>query len=261
MPNVARLSVAAVKSTRLHHPESIRLERSGAAGNRSFYIAEPDGILFTGSDFGPLVAVAAELRPAANGDREHLALRFPDGTSVEGDPSVLAAPLRTSFYGRPVDAHELDGPWSAALSRYVGRPLVLARPDRSGDANDDFAVSMFSTASAEDLARRSGSAAALDARRFRMLVEVGGAAPYQEDTWIGRRVRLGEAVVAVESQVARCVITTQNPSTGLKDFDTLKAIAAYRGLREGRKIDFGVYAGVVEPGTVRVGDAVEPADG
>jgi uncharacterized protein YcbX len=63
--------------------------------------------------------------------------------------------------------------------------------------------------------------------------------------------------------VARCVITTQDPSTGLKDLDTLKAIAEYRGLRDGRSIDFGVYGSVVEPGVVRVGDPVEvdPAAG
>jgi hypothetical protein len=31
-------------------------------------------------------------------------------------------------------------------------------------------------------------------------------------------------------------------------------IKAYRGLREGKKIDFGVYGTVERPGTVRVGD-------
>src|ERR671936_45864 len=51
--------------------------------------------------------------------------------------------------------------------------------------------------------------------------EVGGVGPHEEDEWIGRRVRVGEAVVLLHEQVARCAITTQNPKTGVPDFDTL----------------------------------------
>ena len=58
--------------------------------------------------------------------------------------------------------------------------------------------------------------------------------------------------------VPRCATTTRDPSTGQRDLDTLRAIAAYRGRRDGKDIDFGVYAQVVRPGRVRVGDAVEP---
>jgi uncharacterized protein YcbX len=38
----------------------------------------------------------------------------------------------------------------------------------------------------------------------------------------------------------------------------LRAIAAYRGKRDGKHVDFGVYARVTEPGRVRVGDPAEP---
>jgi len=58
--------------------------------------------------------------------------------------------------------------------------------------------------------------------------------------------------------VARCATTTRDPSTGVRDFDALRAIEAYRGRRDGHDIDFGVYARVLEPGRVRVGDPVEP---
>jgi uncharacterized protein YcbX len=73
---------------------------------------------------------------------------------------------------------------------------------------------------------------------------------------VGSEVRIGETVVRVTVPVARCVITTQDPTTGHPDFPTLKAITAYRGLRDGRKVDFGVYADVVKPGRVAVGDEV-----
>jgi|SRR5215211_1912462 len=79
---------------------------------------------------------------------------------------------------------------------------------------------------------------------------------HEEDTWCGRHVRVGDAVVRLLEPVARCAITTRNPDTGERDFDTLREIAAYRGLRDGTAIDFGVYGDVVEPGRVRVDDAV-----
>jgi uncharacterized protein YcbX len=53
------------------------------------------------------------------------------------------------------------------------------------------------------------------------------------------------------------VITTKDPDTGLPDFATLKEVAEYRGLRDGKHIDFGMYADVVEPGMVRLADPVE----
>ena len=118
-------------------------------------------------------------------------------------------------------------------------------------------MSLLSEASLEELARRSGEHA-VDGRRFRMLVHVAGTRPHEEDEWLGREVRVGDAVVRLTKQDARCRMTTRNPDTGIKDFDTLQAIKGYRGLRDGKKIDFGVYGDVVRPGRIRVGDAVEP---
>ena len=91
-----------------------------------------------------------------------------------------------------------------------------------------------------------------------MLVGVAGGAPHEEDTWVGREVRLGDGVVRVHEQVARCAITTKNPDTGERDLDTLRVIKEYCGQRNGRHLDFGVYGSVVQPARVQVGDAVEP---
>lgn len=90
-----------------------------------------------------------------------------------------------------------------------------------------------------------------------MLLEVTGCEPHEEDSWTGRQARLGEALVEFGGPVARCATTTRDPSTGIRDFDALRAIAGYRGLRDGKKIDFGVYAKALERGPVRVGDALE----
>jgi uncharacterized protein YcbX len=87
-----------------------------------------------------------------------------------------------------------------------------------------------------------------------MLIELDGCTPHQEDSWSGKRVRLGDAIVRVGSLVPRCVITTLDPDTGRPDFPTLDVRATYR--TRDREVVFGVYGSVARPGTIRVGDPV-----
>jgi uncharacterized protein YcbX len=249
MPTVARLNVTPVKSTALHHPDRVRLEPYGAVGNRDFYFVDGDGRLQGGSKFGPYVRIASEHDP----DAERLSLRFPDGTCVDGDATARGETITTNFYGRPVPAHVLEGPWAEAVSRFVGRPIRLARVDRPGDGADIRPLTLVSLASVDELSRQGGADARLDPGRFRMLIELDGCAPHEEDAWNGRRLAVGEAVIRVGDPVPRCVVTTQDPSTGLRDFPTLSVIKRYRGVVAG-ELQFGVYGDVERPGDVRVGD-------
>ena len=251
---VTRLNVTPVKSTALHHPEQIRLEPFGAVGNRDFYFVDRDGRLFGGSKLGPLVQIRAD----HDRERNVLSLRFPDGTLVEGSAVADGEALETNFYGRPVAAREVEGPWSKALSRYTGRDIRLLRVDRTGDGNDVGTVTLVSTASVEELARQGEAGEALDPARFRMTLEIDGCAPHEEDGWGGREVRVGEAIIRVGEPVPRCVVTTQDPNTGLRDFPTLSVIKRYRGVTPDRGLIFGVYADVVQSGLVSVGDLLEP---
>jgi uncharacterized protein YcbX len=93
-----------------------------------------------------------------------------------------------------------------------------------------------------------------------MLFEIDGVEPHEEDEWIGRRVAIGDAVVAPVGNVGRCAVTTKNPDTGEIDLDTLGTLAVYRGERQGwtEPLPFGVHAAVVQPGRVRIGDLVQP---
>jgi uncharacterized protein YcbX len=119
------------------------------------------------------------------------------------------------------------------------------------------AATLLSLASLERLRVESGSESPVDRRRFRMTFGVDGVDAHEEDSWVGRRVRVGDALVVPIGNVGRCVITTQNPDTGVSDLDTLKGLAAYRrDIETTEPLPFGVHASVVEPGRVRVGDPV-----
>lgn len=250
-PHVSRLSVTPVKGLGLLHPDEIELERFGVADNRRFYLLGPEGRLFSGIDHGPLVRI----QPRYDTASDFLSLAFPDGSLVEGQVE-LGEPVETDFWGRRVSGRVVLGPWAEALSAYAAKELRLVKTASPGDGSDVHAVTLLSEESVTELAGRAGRDG-VDARRFRMLIELAGCAPHEEDTWAGREARLGAALVRVLGPVARCATTSRDPSSGVRDLDTLRVVKDYRGLRDGRHIDFGVYAEVLEPGHVRVGDAME----
>ena len=115
-------------------------------------------------------------------------------------------------------------------------------------------VSLVGDGSVATLAGRLGRAD-LDPRRFRMLLELSGIEAHAEDEWQGSLLQVGDAVVRLGGPVGRCANITYDPETGLRDLDALRAIREYRGTIDG-EVCFGVYADVVEPGRVRVGDEV-----
>jgi uncharacterized protein YcbX len=252
---VTRLSIAPVKGLGLLHPDEVVLDADGVTGNRRFHLIDDDGRFVNLQRRGDLVRVRPDYDPAG----ERLRLSFPDGSAVEG-PLEPGQPVTTDFYGRDVRGHRVPGPWDEALSRYAGFGLRLVRSERPGAAVDRErgGFSLISEASLAELGRQAGANGPVDGRRFRMLVTVAGVGPHEEDAWIGRRLRLGEAVVRPAGPVGRCVITTQNPETGERDLDTLRTIRAYRGLGLRRELDFGIYGEVVVPGRLRLGDPVEP---
>jgi uncharacterized protein YcbX len=247
MPTVARINVTPVKGLGLLHPEEVELTERGVESNRRYYLIE-GWRLFNGKDHGPLVRIAPE---AENGS---LRLRFPDGREVEGEVRLGDA-VTTNFWGRRVTGRLVLGPWADVLSDYVSTSLHLVRTDEPGAGCDVHVGTLVSRASCERLGRELDGAD-VDPRRFRMLFELDGAGEHEEDGW--DIVRIGDAVVRIAGPVPRCAVTTQDPDTGVRTLDTLRGIKSYRGLRDGKDIDFGVYFDVVEPGRVRVGDAVVP---
>ncbi|MGY1636871.1 MOSC domain-containing protein [Geodermatophilus sp. SYSU D00742] len=265
MPVVSRLSTTPLKGTALHHPTSLALTRNGVEDNRRFHLVDARGRLFNGKQHGPLVRLTAQY----DGRRQHLSLQVPGRDPVQGTTTELGDPVVTDFYGRDVAGHLVTGPWSAALSEFVGRPVHLVAVDTPGDAVDVHPVTLISSATIEHLRSVTPGGERLDHRRFRMLVEVDGCGVHEEDTWVGRRVRLGGATVRVVGPVPRCVVTNENPDSGVVDFSTLRSIARYRGdlatdlttpvahLPDNGAVVFGVYATVEEPGPVGVGDRVE----
>jgi len=249
---VARISLTPVKGFALVHPDEVQLTPSGVMGDRRFLLVDADGNRLRSS----LTAWPIVVSAAYDAAHERLEMRFPDGAVVE-DSAAGSGPLRMwNFHGGRVGrGRVVEGQWNDRLSALAGHDVRVVRPDEP-ETLREAPVTLVSRASVERLEREA--AGRVDARRFRMLFDLDGCAEHEEDTWDGRRLRVGDAVLRVGGPVPRCAATTRDPETGERDLDTLRLIKGYRGVRDGEAIDFGVYAAVEQPGRVRVGDAVEP---
>ena len=257
---VAWIHVAPVKALQIHTRERVTLTLRGVEDDRRFCLVDEAGRMLNAKRVAAFVAV----RPEIEGDR--LTLRMPDGRAVSSE-IVLGRPLTVSIYGRHVPAHEVDGPFTGALSE-IGRGVVrLVRFDEPGEGPDrkDWngvtgytgAASLLSSASLDELARAAGASGPVDPRRFRMLFGVTGVPAHAEDGWIGRPVRLGEAVIVPLGNIGRCAVTSLHPESAASDLDTLAALARYRGAVEAtERLPFGVHARVERAGVVSVGDEV-----
>ena len=250
MPTVARFSIAPVRSLGLEHPTEIDVTEHGVVEDRRFYLIDDGGRLIDRILVGRLVQVAAHTDPEA----KTLRMTFPDGTVVEGE-AQLGEHVETPMYGRIATGNVVIGPWADALAPIARRAVRVIRCDRPAATRQGNPTSIISDGSVRELASHAGLDA-VDARRFRMLIELEGARAHEEDTWIGGRIAVGEAILRVTKPTARCAITTQDPDTGARDLDTLRTIIEYRGLRNGKDADFGVLADVERPGRIRLGDGV-----
>jgi uncharacterized protein YcbX len=238
----------------LEHPDEIDVTEVGVVEDRRFFLTDDANRLVDRLIVGPLVKISTHTDAAGT----TLWMRFPDGTVIE-DEVRLGDPVETPIHGRTGVGRVVIGPWAEAIASFAGLPIRVIRCDRPGGTRRGNPTSIISDGSLRELARHVG-VESVDGRRFRMLIDLEGAEPHEEDTWIGRRIAIGDAVLQVTKPDARCAITTQDPETGTRDLDTLRTLIAYRGLREGKHADFGVLADVAQPGRIRVGDPVTLVD-
>jgi hypothetical protein len=254
---VAALTTTPIKGLRMSARPQLALERSGARGDRRFYLVDERGWMVNGKHLGALNGVVAEL----DEDERQLTLTFPGGRVVSGAIEPGAA-LETRFFSRARPARILSGPFAAALSEYAGAPLRLVAPadgPSAVDRGEIGAVTIISRASLVSLAAAAGQRA-IDARRFRMSIELSGTDPHEEDRWIGRELKVGTAGIVLSGHVGRCIVTSRHPESGEVDLQTLELLREYRvGAATTEPLAFGVYGAVVREGIVRVGDAVELA--
>lgn len=259
---VSALYLHPLKSGRRVALDVAALTERGFAGDRTWMVVRPDGAFLTGREHPRLTQVAARV------DGDDLELSAQGGTPLRVPlPSAEAEPVPVRIWGDDVRARAAGGEADRWISDTLGFPCRLVRLDpdaprtvdpayaHAGDTvgfADGFPVLVTTTASLEALNARLPEPLAMT--RFRPNLVVDGATAFAEDGW--RRIRVGEAELALVKPCARCVLTTVDPETGdvHPDGEPLRTLATFR--RSDRGVLFGQNAIPRRLGTVRVGDPV-----
>lgn len=92
-----------------------------------------------------------------------------------------------------------------------------------------------------------------DVRRFRpnLLIDAPSSDPFPELAWVGKRLRIGSAVLKMEVPCPRCSITTHAVDDLPRDLTIMRRL-----VKEADGI-LGIYASIESPGDVAVGDSIE----
>ncbi len=199
----------------------------GVLGDRRHAVVDGKGHGLSARRFSALLGFSARYLDADAADR--LEITTPGGAVVPPEDHAIAEELWSI----------LDGPAS-----------IVRTP---ASVHDIAPIHIVTSSSLNELGRLVEDPE-IDRRRFRpnLVVEPEVAEPFIESSWVGTRMQLGDEgpVLDVISPTERCAVTTFDP-------DTLERRPEVHGtIARERDNFFGVYAVVIKPGWVSVGDSL-----
>jgi hypothetical protein len=198
-------------------------------------------------------------------------IAFPDGTAMAStDPGIHAA--LSEFLGHPVTLTATPPP-DATLDRAdpeqvlrdgIEAPVLVEIGHLGGAAPQgtffDFApLHLLTTSTLERIAELSPRGA-VELERYRPNIVIRTAAPgFAENDWTGRDLRIGsELTIRIVCRTPRCAIPTLEHGDLPRDVAALRLPAAHNRVSPlddwGPQPCAGVYAQVLRPGRVEVGD-------
>jgi uncharacterized protein YcbX len=131
-----------------------------------------------------------------------------------------------------------------------GPPRVLHAAGHSFSDVSKKVVSIINLASLAEIEAALG--APVDPIRFRGNLQVRGWPAWREFDLIGRRIAVGPSVrLKIVKRIVRCAATEVDPATAARDLPIPQTLRAEFG-----HADCGVYAEVITPGEVAVGDRI-----
>ncbi len=139
------------------------------------------------------------------------------------------------------------------LKRHLGAELeILSSPGFSFSDVAEKVASIINLASVRALGEAVG--ADLDPLRFRGNIQIDGGSAWSEFNLAGKRFSIGGVTFETVKRIERCAATGVDPKTARRDQNLVKALMKNFG-----HFDMGIYAKVVEGGSLRVGDELRPA--
>ncbi|KAA1173892.1 MOSC domain-containing protein [Marinobacter salinexigens] len=257
--NVQSLWVYPVKSLAGIEVQSFDLDDFGPVGDRRWMIIDEERSFITQRKYPQLARIATSLSGGV------VTVDIPGEGRFELRPTAEA--LRALVWRDWAEALVGETEANEALSRFCGQKFrFVYMPDESfrqvdvarvSDRRrvsfaDGFPFLITNTASLGDLNERLE--VPVEMRRFRPNIVVDGDTAWDEDSW--RQLLVGETVFSLVKPCSRCVLTTVDPDSGIKDPEVqpLKTLSGFRRTEDG--VIFGMNAIHESQGQIRVGDTV-----
>ena len=202
---------------------------------------------------------ATFIKPLHSGEKmPAVRITLPDGTMVMSDQDGINQILSSALGREAVLA--TTAPRAPSLEEYWPDIDGLAHRETVTDESMpsstffDLAVIHLLTTATIDRLRQLYPQGRFEPRRFRpniMMEPVTGEKGFVEDAWIGRTLAIGERVrLSLTGPCPRCVMTTLPQGDLPRDPGILSTAAQHN------QVHVGVYAGVLQGGTIRRGDPV-----
>ncbi len=227
---VAELWRYPVKSMQGERCASLEVGPYGIAGDRRFAFESADAPIG---------------KPLLRSSERAAMLRSQARLDVIGTVTVLSAEGPIVPVNDPALPHHL-GPATAASRltlRQRDRPFTDVRP-----------IALHSLATARAIAAASP---AFDGRRLRsnLVLQLASSQPFAEDDLAGRVLQIGDAAqLTMLERIPRCRMVALHPETAAPDPSPLRWLAQNRNGRA------GIYARMLKPGTIVVGDTIHLLD-
>jgi len=281
VPSVAAVFRYPVKSMLGTRVEQAEVRASGLAGDRSWALVDRQTGKVASAKQPRLWRSLLQLRAEYHGDAARadpagaVTITLPDGTAVRaGEPGTDE--VLSGFVGRPVGLRQGREAGSAidravpeeVLARGIGAEvafeLLELAEQAPGDSFVDYApVHLITTATLAAVASAAGTVPRPRVFRPNLVLATPALSGYPENDWVGRQLAIGAQVrLEIFQSTVRCAVPTLAHGRDPADPQVLRALARTNRIPIpgfGLQTCAGVYARVVSPGQVRVGDEVRVA--
>ena len=195
--------------------------------------------------------------PAGGSGVPPVRVTLPDGSFAVSSSPDFASALSLTL-GRPVTLMSVP-PQNPQLEEYWPDMEELPKRDVVTDETMpegtffDLAVLHLLTTGTLDRLREVNPRSRFEPRRFRpnLIIDTSGQEGFVENDWIGKTITIGSEVrIQVTGPCPRCVMTTLSQADLPKDPGVLKTAA------QQNEAHVGVYASVVQIGTIHIGDTL-----
>ncbi len=207
--------------------QELSLDLRGVIGDRAYAVTNTNGKFGSGKTTRRFVRINNLLSLSANTLNGNLSVIFPDGDSEKIDSNTL----------------------NSRLSEYLGQEVTLDK-EKEISHFDDGAIHILTSSSLSQLKKLAPNSL-VDERRFRANIVIETPEGITDEYLIGKTLQIGKAKLKIIKKTERCRMASQEQPGLDKDKEILKVISKYMGL------NFGLYAKVLNPETIMVGQTVE----